>query len=236
MSCALRAGAGGLRAKAPHLAEHIGSRPSLRQLELAGDLFADSSEEEDSSDAAIDVGAMRSHIMQRDILPAAKRHSPDSSNMSDRREVRAAAAREIHITIPPLEELWEFAACESAVLSRSRGGRENQRTTLMLQRISYELDEAGVRAILDARGFAGTYNAVYVPQKSSKRLNLGYAFVNFTCSSAVALCIRVFSGSQFGRADPSRICSVAYSKGLCGNARPRRVGDNRRARRVRLWM
>jgi len=215
MRCAWRAEDGG--SKAAHLADHVGCRPSLRRLEIAGDLFVDSSEEEDHEDpeTALDIGAMRSHIMPREILAAAKRHSPQdaSSNTSDSRDVADAVAQEICITIPPLAQLWERATSGSAVLSRGRAGSESQSTTLMLQRISYELDEAGVRAILDARGFSGAYSAVYVPRKSSKRLNLGYAFVNFEDSNIAALGIDMFSGTHFGTADPSRICSVAYSKG-----------------------
>jgi len=226
--------------KVPHLAELIGGRPSLRQLELAGDLFADSSEEdEEHSEAAIAIGGLRSHIAPREILPAAKRQRPPgaSSNKSLRRDVGASPvrAREICITIPPLAQLCEFATCEGGALGRSRAGNDCNRTTLMLQRISYELDEAGVRAILDARGFAGKYNAVYVPEKSSKRANLGYAFVNFEGPDFAALCISTCSGTHFGRADPSRICLVAYSRaqGLAFMSQ-RIAGGARRSQRAAM--
>jgi len=196
-------------------ADHVGLRPSIRRLELAGELFADSSDEdEETCEAVFDLEEERRDIRRRDILPAAaNRWIPDTgSNMGGGTDPVVAATREICITIPPLTQMCERAVCGSAALGPSGRGGGSARTTLMLQRISYELDEAGVRAILDARGFAGTYNAVYVPHKSSKRANLGYAFVNFECSNFADMCISTFSGTQFGQADPSRTCSVAYSK------------------------
>lgn len=57
-----------------------------------------------------------------------------------------------------------------------------------------------MRHILDARGLAGTYDAVYVPRKSAKADNLGYAFVNFARPSYAALCISICSGICFGKA------------------------------------
>jgi len=85
------------------------------------------------------------------------------------------------------------------------------RTTVMLQRISYTLDENGVRRLLDQRGFRGTHNAVYVPRNPKRDVNLGYAFVNFVLPEQAAACIRVCSGCPFGEGEQNRNCSIAYS-------------------------
>lgn len=44
-----------------------------------------------------------------------------------------------------------------------------RRTTVMLQRIAYDLDEDAVRRLLDERGFQGQYDAVYVPRNPRKQ-------------------------------------------------------------------
>eukprot|EP00429_Kryptoperidinium_foliaceum_P015230 CAMPEP_0176042468 /NCGR_PEP_ID=MMETSP0120_2-20121206/21072_1 /TAXON_ID=160619 /ORGANISM="Kryptoperidinium foliaceum, Strain CCMP 1326" /LENGTH=208 /DNA_ID=CAMNT_0017375877 /DNA_START=126 /DNA_END=752 /DNA_ORIENTATION=+ len=84
-------------------------------------------------------------------------------------------------------------------------------TTVMLQRISYDLDEDGVRCILDLRGSLGAYDAVHVPRNIRKNTNLGYAFVNFIDGHQAAACARECSGRPFGNGQPARMCTVAYS-------------------------
>lgn len=49
----------------------------------------------------------------------------------------------------------------------------------MLQRIPDSHDGASVQHTLDALGYSGCYDAVYVPMKNSSNANLRYAFVNF---------------------------------------------------------
>jgi len=190
--------------------------PLPRRFELAGELIAKGSEEDEGPTQGTAWDVHRCQV-RREVIPVvakARDHSGMSSNMSDSRDPGAAVVREICIRVPSIAQMCELA--RSAAQRRAfSGGGETQRTTLMLQRIAYDLDEAGVRHILDARGLAGTYDAVYVPRKSAKADNLGYAFVNFARPSYAALCIFICSGICFGKGevDPSRVCSVEYSKG-----------------------
>lgn len=76
------------------------------------------------------------------VVAKARDHSGMSSNMSDSRDPGAAVVREICIRVPSIAQMCELA--RSAAQRRAfSGGGETQRTTLMLQRIAYDLDEAG---------------------------------------------------------------------------------------------
>lgn len=93
-----------------------------------------------------------------------------------------------------------------------RQSPRDPRTTVMLQRVAYNLDEQGVRCILDERGLSNTYDAVYVPRSAKKNVNLGYGFVNFVDSAQAAMCIQLCSGQKFGEGLPPRMCSADYAK------------------------
>lgn len=86
-----------------------------------------------------------------------------------------------------------------------------QRTTIMLQRISYDLDEAGLCRVLDELGFARTYDAIHVPRNRRQHMNLAYAFVNFVHPRHAEQCIRLCDGRLLGDSDTSRACRAVYA-------------------------
>lgn len=102
----------------------------------------------------------------------------------------------------------------SETLARPRPGVRDGggQTTLMLQRISYDLDEDGVRGILERKGFACTFDALYVPRNPKRGVNLGYGFVNFVREEYAAACIVAFSGRPFGGPHPLGPCSIEVAK------------------------
>lgn len=83
-------------------------------------------------------------------------------------------------------------------------------TTVMLQRIPESLDRVAVMRVLDDMGYRGRYDACHVPRRSSKKISLGYAFVNFLSPEDAADCISNCSGRPFGGLS-DRQCVVAYS-------------------------
>lgn len=86
------------------------------------------------------------------------------------------------------------------------------RTTVVLLGIAVDLDEDGMRKILDERGFAGRYNAVYVPRNAKKDANLRYGFINFLHPEGAAACIQTCSGRNLGPSEPHRVCNVKYAR------------------------
>lgn len=53
-------------------------------------------------------------------------------------------------------------------------------TTVMIRNIARTVTQEQLMTCLDTSGFAGTYDFAYLPFRSRRRRNLGFAFVNFT--------------------------------------------------------
>lgn len=85
-------------------------------------------------------------------------------------------------------------------------------TTVMLQRLPYELDEWDLSRLLDRLGFSGRYDAVAVPRSHRRGESLGYAFVNFGEPAMAAACIAACGGCRFGGSSSDRVCIATYSR------------------------
>mmetsp|Transcript_10468 Transcript_10468/g.29866 ORF Transcript_10468/g.29866 Transcript_10468/m.29866 type:complete len:177 (-) Transcript_10468:201-731(-) len=96
--------------------------------------------------------------------------------------------------------------------ARARRPSPERRTTLIFQRISYQMTTDELSAWLDAAGFLGTYNAVHMPGKHDKQMNIGYAFVNFHTPQQAAACMSLFDGHTFNVIGPGQGCAVAYAR------------------------
>lgn len=195
---------GGIRARVIDLTCAV-----VNRLEPAGDLFSDDGGSEvglcsttsgASSALAGDSDAAASGFVGSDLTSPA---------VSEAEACNSSHARVIAIPVVTLEQMRERLAENDR---RLRGSPRDSRTTVMLQRISYDLNEDGVRCILDQRGLTDSYDAVYVPRNAKKNVNLGYGFVNFLDSSKAAACIELCSGRLFGEGMPPRMCSADYAK------------------------
>ena len=98
-------------------------------------------------------------------------------------------------------------------------------TKLMLQNIACRYTKADVMDILDALGFNGTYDSVYVPErpygkrsKKGKYSSLGYAFVNFLDAKSASECKRQVSGKTFGWSTTAKLCVVSMAKDQGANS------------------
>mmetsp|Transcript_22977 Transcript_22977/g.64545 ORF Transcript_22977/g.64545 Transcript_22977/m.64545 type:complete len:193 (-) Transcript_22977:218-796(-) len=87
---------------------------------------------------------------------------------------------------------------------------QERRTTVILQRIAYDLDEAGVGRVLEERGL-GAYDAIHVPRSRRHHTNLAYAFVNFSAPEDAVRCISLCTGRPFGESDPPKHCVAEFS-------------------------
>mmetsp|Transcript_110693 Transcript_110693/g.309347 ORF Transcript_110693/g.309347 Transcript_110693/m.309347 type:complete len:270 (-) Transcript_110693:33-842(-) len=194
---------------APHSA-------SVRQFEPAGELFVSSDAEE-----AAEIGPQGPcpDSKGRPNMDGGRACSADAGRAHCLRVAveatgdRCAGVRVI--AIPRVMVSHMFSRLEAVVEmeeARRRPGPDEDRTTVMLQRIAYDLDEDAVRHVLSRLGFEEEADAVYVPRSTKKNVNLGYAFVNFTRPEDAAACIRECSGRTFGNSGPARTCSAAYSR------------------------
>jgi hypothetical protein len=85
------------------------------------------------------------------------------------------------------------------------------RTTVMLRNLPNTLTRERLLRVLEAMGFAGQYDLVYIPVDFSTGAGLGYAFINMISSTHVPRLWDMFDGfSQWGTGN-DKVCTVSWS-------------------------
>lgn len=107
------------------------------------------------------------------------------------------------------EEVAEQSCDDSVEDGKENSGRPL--TTVMLRNLPNDLTRDMLMELLDARGFAGRYDFLYLPVDFSRRAGLGYAFVNML-SDADAQGVRArLEGFKRWRVPSGKVCSVGWS-------------------------
>lgn len=102
----------------------------------------------------------------------------------------------------------EDEATSEKVEAVIREARLGERTTLMLNNLPHVLWRDGLKNVLDAHGFSGQYDFIYMPVQFASGKSLGYAFVNFTSPDAAKRCWDALDGSRgWSR---TKACTVAW--------------------------
>lgn len=100
--------------------------------------------------------------------------------------------------------------------------------TAMVRNLAYKSTGETVMRALDALGFEGRYETVYVPGNPVRKTNLGYGFVNFFALDDLRAFHRLCNNRPFDGAPASRSCSISVSstQGIKG---PRPAKEKRTA-------
>lgn len=187
----------------------FGGRPA-RRLEMAGRVFSYSEDELSDRWDSFDDAAHA--VPQADTQAASLAGEPCpwslSTGVGGSCVSRPRSTTQEAAAAPP-ENRTERAP---AALDTSGSEVAETRTTVMLQRISYDLDETDVARVLDGIGLAGTYDAVHVPRNRTFHENLAYAFVNFIRPAHAVECIRLCDGHCFGVGDTPRPWRATFSE------------------------
>jgi hypothetical protein len=120
-------------------------------------------------------------------------------------------------------------------LSVSEGGRSNSGeesvdrpaqdiTTLMICSIPFHVSSEELLQAVDALGFAGTYDFLYMPSRcaskkhgKTRRGNVGYAFINFRNPRLASRFTLAFQGYAFSDSDKQVFVRPAVCQGLAAN-------------------
>jgi RNA recognition motif-containing protein len=98
---------------------------------------------------------------------------------------------------------------------------EKPPTTLMIRNIPNRYTQNELILELEALGFGGTFDFLYVPLDKGTMSNVGYAFVNFVDPQAAAKCMESFHGYHFKRhrkvSGKIAAVSIAHLQGLEAN-------------------
>jgi len=108
----------------------------------------------------------------------------------------------------------QLAAVTRALQPRrtARGRRQEPRTTVMLRNLPAHCTRASLLEMLDAEGFSGHYDFVYMPSDFRSRAGLGYAFVNVADPALVPRFWATFSGYSRWALPSTKVCQVSWSK------------------------
>lgn len=87
----------------------------------------------------------------------------------------------------------------------------DMRTTLMLRNVPKEYSRSALISLLNALGFAGCYDFVYMPMDFGTGCSLSYALVNL-CSPEDAACLRSrVEGFSEWSTQSEKVCEVSWS-------------------------
>jgi len=89
-------------------------------------------------------------------------------------------------------------------------------TTAMLRNLPPEYDRAMLLALLDAEGFAGLYDFVYLPTDFRRNASFGYGFVNFVTSIHAESFRRHIEGFRRWVVPSDRVAEVSWADPLQG--------------------
>lgn len=94
---------------------------------------------------------------------------------------------------------------------------ESERTTIMLRNLPNDYTRAMVLELLDENGFACCYNFLYVPMDYTRKVGLGYAFVNLTEHLDAQRAFKELRGfSDWKVLGSSKVLEVAWGNPLQG--------------------
>jgi len=95
-------------------------------------------------------------------------------------------------------------------------GSANGRTTVMLRNVPSAYTRAMLMNLLDAEGFAGTYDFLYLPIRFNSKSAFGYAFVNFVNTKAAIQFWSHFNASARWGIESDKVAEVTWSSKLQG--------------------
>lgn len=93
---------------------------------------------------------------------------------------------------------------------------DHARTTVMLKNLPCEYTRAMLLELMDAEGFEGLYDFVYLPIDFQSKLCFGYGFVNLTTRTHAARFWRQFQGFTRWALPTRKVAEVTWSDPLQG--------------------
>lgn len=138
----------------------------------------------------------------------------DDENLWQHRPVRAASPRASQSRLVPKRV--------NLVEGYAKSRREGQAmTTVMIRSIPNRCSQHELIAELEAAGFQGCFDFLYIPLDVRTMSNVGFAFVNFTQPAQALRCMRELPKHHFKRQKAGKAVAVlpAHMQGLEANLR-----------------
>jgi RNA recognition motif-containing protein len=98
------------------------------------------------------------------------------------------------------------------MLMQQMGTQRDECTTVILRNLPCAFLREDLIKKMDAKGFAGLYNFVYLPVDFETEMGMGYAFVNMITTEEVKRFMIAFNGFRDWPCWSSKICVVDLSR------------------------
>jgi len=92
---------------------------------------------------------------------------------------------------------------------RERGSK-TARTTMMMRNLPNNYTRDMLLELLDAGGFSGLYDFVYLPCDFGRNANLGYAFVNLVAENHTEAFWETFNGFSQWSLPTAKVCEISW--------------------------
>lgn len=80
--------------------------------------------------------------------------------------------------------------------------------TAMMRNLPKKLTQHGLLEEINSKGFAGTYDFVYLPMDVESKVNRGYAFINFMDPAYAAAFKSCYEGRQLGQFNARKVIAI----------------------------
>ncbi|CAK0826305.1 unnamed protein product, partial [Prorocentrum cordatum] len=87
----------------------------------------------------------------------------------------------------------------------------HERKTVMLRNIPNRYTQVMLLQLIDAKGFEGTYDFVYLPMDFRNGVNLGYAFVNMLEHESAVRLTDIFHRFNDWCFESAKVCEVSWA-------------------------
>lgn len=111
---------------------------------------------------------------------------------------------------------------------QSKHAKGEKRTTLLIRNLPNNMSREMLMDLLDAQGFAGCYDFVYLPIDFQRRAGFGYAFVNCTTpANAQRMMDHFHHFSNWSSSSSTKVCEVCWCQHSQGfNSQVQRFRNN----------
>lgn len=117
------------------------------------------------------------------------------------------------VLLPPEHSITtQFSSAASSSGARQGPRARNTNTTLMLRNLPNNYTRVCLLSLLNAKGFKGGYDFVYLPIDFRTHAALGYAFVIFVSQETAEQVWQSLAGFSTWSLPSSKVCQVSWSK------------------------
>jgi hypothetical protein len=89
-------------------------------------------------------------------------------------------------------------------------------TTIMMRNIPNNMTRTMLLDLVNAEGFVGSYDFLYLPVDFKSRVGLGYSFINFIDAEVASRFFQHFSGFCHWGLRSDKVCEVTWSESIQG--------------------